>query len=79
MLSGREINNSLIEKTLAEAFGNTVISLKLSGLGGSNDLYYAKVISPTKQLSLKRNLVIQGDGTLIMQEDVKFSFKRVSD
>ena len=79
MLSGREINNSLIEKTLTEAFGNTVISLKLSGLGGTNDLYYAKVISPTKQLSLKRNLVIQGDGTLIMQEDVKFSFKRVTD
>lgn len=79
MISGREINNSLIEKALVEAFGNTVTSLKLSGLGGRGDLYFAKLITPTKQLSLKRILLLQGDGTLIMTEDVEFTFRKIED
>lgn len=73
-LSLTELNNSNIEAALRDAYGTAVTSMKLSNLGGSYDLHYAKVISPDQRLSLKRILDIQSDGTLIMKEDVKINF-----
>lgn len=80
MLSGREINSSSIEKALIETFGNAVLSVKLYGLGDrNNELYYARVVSPTRSLSLKREIVMQADGTLIVKEAVKINFIRIED
>ncbi len=80
MLSGREINSSSIEKALVETFGNAVLSVKLYGLGDhNNELHYARVITPTRSLSLKREIVMQADGTFIVKEAVKINFIRIED
>ena len=76
MLSNKEINNSSIENALVGELGDAVTSLRLHGFGENHDIYYGLVISPTKQLSLKRILVVQADGTLFMKEDVTFNFYR---
>lgn len=79
LLSGKEINKTVFEKALSNLFGSAVTSLKLSNLGGALDLHYARVVSPTKELSLKRVLEAQSDGTFIIREDVSFNFIKVGD
>jgi hypothetical protein len=78
-LSSKEVNKTKIEKELGDVYGTSVTSLKLSNIGGALDLHFARVTSPNKQLTLKRILVAQSDGTFIMKEDVTFNFIKVKD
>ena len=74
LLTSREISNSHIESVLSEAFGDTVTSLRLHGLGPNNDIFYARVVSENRQLALKRVLAQQPDGTYVIKENVTFNF-----
>ena len=75
-LSGVTLNNSEVTDTLREAYGATVASFRLHGFGPDKDIYYANVTQIDRSLSLKRIIEAQGDGALIMREDVTFNFYR---
>lgn len=79
-----EILNSMIQQMtisisdiivkLKAAYGESVISVKLSGLGGVSSYETVTLMNESDRLSLKKLLVGQEDGTLIVQEDVSISF-----
>lgn len=75
-LSGVTLNNSEVTDILRDAYGATVASFRLHGFGPDRDIYYANVTQNDRSLSLKRLIEAQGDGALIMREDVTFNYYR---
>lgn len=75
-LTGNTMNNSEISDLLRQTYGSTVKSFKLYGFGPDLDIYFATVTQLDRSLALKRVIEAQGDGGLIMKEDVTFNFYR---
>lgn len=70
------ITNSNILDALKETFGEDVIGIDISGLGGNERTEVITVLNDAKRLSLKKRLVAQGDGSLIVEEDVTCDYVR---
>lgn len=61
---------------LRSVYGSDVIDVEVSGLGGASNLPLLTVTDETKRCSLRKRLVAQADGTLIVEEDVTVNFIR---
>ena len=63
-----------ITTALKANYGNDVISIQLSGLGGSEKLSTLTVLSDAERCSIRKRLVALPDDTLIVEEDVTMNF-----
>lgn len=86
-LSTNVINNALKERTIDLStiitslrlnYGDDVIGVVMSGLGGKEDLSTFTITDDGERASLRKRLVAQGDNTLIVEEDVTYNFIRHS-
>ena len=68
------VNNSNIISALKEAYGTDVVAFDVSGLGGKGNVETITVLNDAKRLSLRKRLVAQGDGSLIVEEDITCDF-----
>ncbi|MCK9234969.1 MAG: hypothetical protein M0R77_01070 [Gammaproteobacteria bacterium] len=69
------ISDMIVE--LKALYGNDVMDVKITGLGGwSNDFPMVTIINLTDRLSLRKRLVARADGILIVEEDVSVNFIR---
>lgn len=59
---------------LKEIYGDTVISFRVSGLGGASNYETIAIKNENQSLSLNKTLRVQDDGTLIVGESVNISF-----
>lgn len=77
-LKERTISISAVTDVLRGQYGNDVIDVQLSGLGGSANYSLLTVVDETDRLSIRKRLVALPDDSLIVEEDISFSFIRHS-
>lgn len=65
-----------IVNTLKESYGEDVVSVKMTGIGGSQDLQTITLIDNSKRCSVKKRLTSTADGKLIVEEAVSVIFVR---
>lgn len=70
------VSVSAMLKLLREQYGQDVIDVELSGLGGDANLSVVTLLDDGDRCSIRKRLVAQADDTLIVQEDVTFDFVR---
>lgn len=68
------ISISNIQEALTAAYGSSVISFNVSGLGGSNNYNALTLPNNNESLSLNKILSIQEDGTIVVSEDVIINY-----
>lgn len=68
------VSISAIQKTLSDKYGDDVLDVSVSGLGGKLDHQILSIVDDGNRFSLKKRLVAQTDGTLIVEEDVTVNF-----
>lgn len=73
-LKKETISMSAIVSSLEKVYGDDVISVSISGLGGDLNLDALTVMSSGDRCSIKKRLSNIGDGKLIVQEDVNVEF-----
>ena len=71
------VNITEIVKSLIKAYGDSVPSLTVAGLGGSKDYKVVQLAEEEHRLCLKKVLKEQQDGTLIIVEDVIVNFRQI--
>ena len=76
------IDNSIVNLTdishaLKALYGDTVTSLKISGLGDDMNYNIVTLASEHNRLCLKKQLVLQQDTNLIISEDVTVNFHNI--
>jgi hypothetical protein len=76
LLKANVISNSTIISSLKESYGSDVISLNVSGLGGNNNYSTITILEEGDRCAIRKRLVAQADGNLIVQEDVTVNFIR---
>jgi len=76
MLKNVTVSVSAILSELRKSYGEDVIDVQLSGLGGSVNLPALTVLDDSKRCSIRKRLVSQADETLMVQEDVVIDFVR---
>lgn len=74
-LDNETVNKSNIISALKDAYGSDVIGFDLFGLGGGNTIDSITVLNEAKRCSIRKRLVAQGDGSLIVEEDVTCDFQ----
>ena len=70
----RTVSISEITSILRSQFGSSVISFRLSGLGGERNYETVTMMGSSDSLSLRKQLVDLEDGTFYVREAVKFNF-----
>lgn len=75
----RTISMSEITAILREKFGSSVVSFRLSGLGGNANYETVTLMKSSDSLSLKKELVDLEDGTYYVKEAIKFNFIKYQD
>ena len=65
---------SNIEAEQGRAFGEDVLGIEVSGLGGSSNYQTLSMLSIGDRLSIRKRLTAQPDGKLIVEEDVTVEF-----
>ena len=73
-LKKETISMSAIVSSLERVYGDDVISLSITGLGGDMNLNALTVLSTGDRCSIRKRLANIGDGKLIVQEDVSVEF-----
>lgn len=73
-LKRETVSVSAIVSALKSVYGEDVISISLTGLGGAMNLNALTVLSAGDRCSVKKRLSSIGDGKLIVQEDVNVEF-----
>jgi hypothetical protein len=73
-LKKETISMSAIVSSLERVYGDDVISLSITGLGGDMNLDALTVLSTGDRCSIRKRLANIGDGKLIVQEDVSVEF-----
>lgn len=68
------VSISDIVVALKNAFGSSVVSFKVTGLGGNSNYDTIAIKNENESLSLNKVLRVQDDGTLIVSEAVNISF-----
>ena len=76
-ISKQNINMTEIRDKLKSIYGDSVSAFTIKGLGGSKDYQVIKVASEKNKLCLKKNLIIQADKTMFVEDAVEVSFKVV--
>lgn len=56
------------------AYGDSVTSIRVSGLGGAKNFETLSAIKASERFSLKKKLITQEDGTRIVREDITIKF-----
>jgi hypothetical protein len=69
------VSDSAINAALTAVYGNDVISFTQSGLGGKLNLDTITLVDDSTQLGIAKNLVVNANGTLSVQEAVIVSFQ----
>lgn len=77
-LEQTEISITDTTNRVKEAFGDMVKAVEIKGFGGALNYRYATVGANTDRLCLKKKLVVQADGTYIVQEAVTVNFLKVN-
>ncbi len=70
----RTVSISEITSILRSQFGGSVISFRLTGLGGDKNYETVTMMGSSDSLSLRKQLVDLEDGTFYVREAVKFNF-----
>ena len=70
------VNIVEIENALREAYQSSVVSFRLSGLAGKNYAFVA-VADGAKRLCLKKRLDLLADNSIVIKEDITFTYSRV--
>ncbi len=73
-ISNSIVNVTEIENALRVIYGNTVKAFDISNLGGDKNYKIINLASEHNRLSLRKQLVQQQDGSMIIQEDVIINF-----
>jgi hypothetical protein len=76
LLKEQTISISTITSQLRQVYGNDVISLTVSGLGGEANLAALTVINSGERCNIRKRLVKLPDDKLIVSEDVTVDFIR---
>ena len=74
-ISQQNINMTDVRDKLKTIYGDSVSAFTIRGLGGSKDYQVIKVASEKNKLCLKKNLIIQADKTMFVEDAVEVSFK----
>lgn len=75
-LKKTQIAISDIVAELKAIYGNDVIDVRISGLGGSSDFSAVTIVNDETRLSLKKKIVILADGSTTVVDDVTFNWIR---
>ena len=59
---------------IKEVCGNSIITLYVTGLGGKDNYQILNLENDYDKLCLKKKLVLQNDGSIIVSEDVTFKY-----
>lgn len=73
-LSERRVSISDIVDALRTQYGNDVMALDVSKLGGAAQLSVVTMVDDSKRLSLRKRLISRNDATLALEEDVTFTW-----
>lgn len=73
-ISNSIVNITEIENALRIIYGDTVRAFDIYNLGGSKNYKIVNLASEHNRLSLRKQLVQQQDGSMIIQEDVLINF-----
>lgn len=76
-IGNAEVSISEMNTLLKTAYGENVVSVNVSNLGGSNNYNIVIVRDDRNRLCLKKKLILQQDATTIVQEDVTVNFHNV--
>jgi hypothetical protein len=68
------VSNDMITTALRELYGSDVISFTQSGLGGAANLTMITLVDDSTQLGIAKNLVVNANGTLSVEEAVNVTF-----
>ena len=71
------VNINEIEASLKEAYQNSVISFKVSGLGGAANFKYIDIEDGSKRMCLKKKLELLPDNSIVVTEDITFEYKKI--
>lgn len=75
-LKGTVVSLDAIATALRAQYGDDVISVQVSGLGGDLNLPALSIIDPADRCSIRKRLVALPDNSLIVEEDVTVDFIR---
>ena len=76
-ISNLTVNMTEITTALKELYGDSVVSLNITGLGGSRNYTIVNLANEQNRLCLKKQLFLQQDGKLIIVEDVAVTFNNI--
>lgn len=76
-ISNSIVNITEIENSLRVLFGDTVKAFDIYNLGGDKNYKIVNLASEHNRLSLRKQLVQQQDGSMIIQEDVVVNFYNI--
>lgn len=74
MLQSKTVSRSKIVKALQESYGDDVIDVEVTGLGGDFDFSVISMANDTDRLSIRKRLVALADGKMAVEEDVNTAF-----
>ena len=63
-----------LSDSLRLIYGRSVAAFNLSGLGGSKNYQILRLVSERNKLSLKKELTIQADKSMIVQDAINVEF-----
>lgn len=75
-LSKTQIAVSSIIKELKTVYGNDVIDVRVTGLGGTSNFSAITIVSDYTRCSLKKKMVVLADGSTTVVDDVTFNWIR---
>lgn len=73
-LTHKTVATSKIIQDMRAAFGDDVIDVKLTGLGGDANYSVLTIVDETDRLSIRKRLVALADDTLAVEEDLVINF-----
>lgn len=76
-ISNTVVNLTEITLALKVLYGSSVTSLSLSNLGGMKNYTVITLATEHNRLCLKKKLVVQQDGTIIIKEDITVNFHNI--
>lgn len=75
-LTGSTVSLDAITTALRAQYGNDVISVQVTGLGGTEAYPAVTILNEEDRLSIRKRLTALADGSLIAEEDVTVTFVR---
>jgi hypothetical protein len=73
-IGNNEVNLTILNQLLADVYNDSVVSLRISNLGGKDNYNIVIVRDFRNRLCLKKKLMLQQDGTFVVKEDVTINF-----